>query len=265
MPIALPASFDNGLHRLRLAGGRAVIAKIRRAAPTDFFAAEARGLDALRSTQTLRVPHVFEVRADAIVLEDLGAGDATTAHWQRAGIRLARMHRSVAASFGFATDGWCGDSRQDNRQDLDGHAFFAQRRLLAQAVRAQSHGLLDSAQMRRIEHIATRLSAWLPPMPPVLVHGDLWLGNLHACADGELALIDGGAVHHGWAETDLAMLTLFGTPPRGFFDAYESGAGIGQEWRERAPLYNLYHRLNHLNLFGAAYHDSVRAVIDRYA
>jgi len=265
MRISLPTSFGNGLHRLRLDDGRAAIAKIRRGAPPDFFAAEARGLEALRATRTLRVPQVFDVGADAIVLEDLGAGQAAPADCERAGARLAQMHRTAGTAFGFDTDGWCGDSPQDNGRDDDGHAFFAQRRLLAQAVRAHASGRLEEADLRRVERIATRLSDWLPPMPPVLVHGDLWLGNLHACADGELALIDGGAVHYGWAETDLSMLILFGEPPPAFFAAYESAAGIGRKWRERAPLYNLYHLLNHLNLFGASYRSGVRAVIDRYA
>ncbi|MET0226511.1 MAG: fructosamine kinase family protein [Dokdonella sp.] len=265
MRISLPASLGNGLHRLRLADGRAAIAKVRRAAPADFFGAEARGLDALRATRTLRVPHVVDVGADAIVLEDLGAGHAGAADWRRAGTRLAQLHRAAAPSFGFATDGWCGDSPQDNRQHLDGYAFFAQCRLLAQALRAHSNGRLGDTELRRVERIAERLSDWLPPMPPVLVHGDLWLGNLHACANGELALIDGGAVHHGWAETDLSMLILFGEAPRDFYDAYESSARIGREWRERAPLYNLYHLLNHVNVFGAGYRSGVRAVINRYA
>jgi fructosamine-3-kinase len=101
-------------------------------------------------------------------------------------------------------------------------------------------------------------------MPPVLIHGDLWTANLHACANGELALIDAGAVHDGWAEADLAMLTLFGEPPPAFFAAYESESGNGGSWRERAPLYNLYHLLNHLNLFGAGYLGAVRAVLSRY-
>ncbi|HEY0230124.1 MAG TPA: fructosamine kinase family protein [Dokdonella sp.] len=264
MRLSLPASFGNGLHRLRLADGRAAIAKIRRAAPTGFFAAEARGLEALRDTRTLRVPQVFDVGAEAIVLEDLGAGHATAAHWQRAGTQLAQMHRPTGAAFGFDTDGWCGDNPQGNPRDLDGQAFFAQHRLLAQAVRAHSNGLLGIADLRRVEHIAARLSDWLPPMPAVLVHGDLWLGNLHACGGGELALIDGGAVHHGWAETDLSMLILFGEPPHDFFDAYEWQAGITRDWRERAPLYNLYHWLNHLNLFGAGYRSAVLAVMGRF-
>jgi fructosamine-3-kinase len=68
-------------------------------------------------------------------------------------------------------------------------------------------------------------------------------------------------VHYGWAEADLAMLTLFGAPPAAFFAAYEEDAGIDAGWRTRAPIYNLYHLLNHLNLFGAGYLDGVRAVL----
>jgi fructosamine-3-kinase len=70
-------------------------------------------------------------------------------------------------------------------------------------------------------------------------------------------------VHYGWAEADLAMLTLFGEPPAAFFAAYEAEAGSDSSWRTRAPLYNLYHLLNHLNLFGAAYSDAVRDALRR--
>jgi fructosamine-3-kinase len=97
------------------------------------------------------------------------------------------------------------------------------------------------------------------------VHGDLWTANLHACADGELALLDAGAVHYGWAETDLAMLTLFGEPPPALFAAYQEAADIDSGWRRRTALYNLYHLLNHLNLFGgAAYLSGVRSVLRSY-
>jgi protein-ribulosamine 3-kinase len=78
------------------------------------------------------------------------------------------------------------------------------------------------------------------------------------------ALVDAGAVHHGWAEAELAMLVLFGAPPAAFFDAYSETAPLARDWRERAPLYNLYHLLNHLNLFGTGYLSQVRAVLARW-
>src|SRR5690606_6161736 len=110
---------------------------------------------------------------------------------------------------------------QYNREDGDGFRFFAERRLLPLTRVACDRGLLPHGTARRIDGLCAKLPDFLPLWPAVLVHGDLWTGNLHACADGSLALIDAGAVHHGWAAGDLAMLTLFGAPPSPFFEAYE--------------------------------------------
>lgn len=254
----------DGLRRARAPDGRAVVVKIRRDAPAGFFDAEARALAALAASRTLRVPNVLAVDARGIVLEDLGSGRPGRDDWQRAGAALARMHAITFDRFGFDADGWCGDSPQDNTRDADGHRFFAERRLQPQGARAAASGLLNADDRRALDRICNRLPELIPPAPPALVHGDLWTANLHACANGELALIDAGAVHHGWAEADLAMLTLFGEPPPAFFAAYEMESGVDASWRERAPLYNLYHLLNHLNLFGASYLGAVRAVLRRY-
>ena len=255
----------DGTHHVRLPDGRSAFTKIRSRAPQGFFAAEARGLAALRSAEALRVPKVFAVAEHCIALEELGNGRAARSDWEQAGTALARMHALRSPRFGFDAPGWCGDNAQDNAWDNDGFHFFAECRLLPQTRSAVEAGRLDHTDARRVESVCTRLRDWLPQRPPVLVHGDLWLGNLHACADGELALIDGGAVHYGWSDGDLAMLTLFGEPPPVFFAAYETHAGVRGEWRERAPLLNLYHLLNHLNLFGGAYLGAIRAVLARFA
>lgn len=247
-----------------LADGRRVFIKRRTDVPSEFFAAEARGLAALADTATVRVPAVVAVAANGIVIEDLGHGTPSLHAWELAGRALARMHDAGSSTFGFDADGYCGDSAQDNRNEVDGFRFFAERRLLPQARCAFDRHLLDADDAHHVQMLCARLPAVLPAARPVLIHGDLWSGNLHACANGELALIDGGAVHHGWAECDLAMLTLFGEPPRAFFAAYENEAGIDSAWRQRAPLLNLYHLLNHLNLFGSGYVGDVRAVLARY-
>ncbi|HEV7490044.1 MAG TPA: fructosamine kinase family protein [Rhodanobacteraceae bacterium] len=258
------ARLPEGLHRIRRGDGGPAIAKVRRGAATGFFKAEARGLATIRDTRAFRVPDVFAVSPHGILMEDLGAGRPSRDDWERAGAHLAQMHRCNGESFGFDSDGWCGESPQDNTRSAGGHAFFVERRLHPQARRARLHGLLDENDVRDLDRICGRLGDLIPAAPAVLVHGDLWTANLHACANGELALIDAAAAHHGWAETDLAMLTLFGEPPASFFAAYETQAETNSEWRERAPIYNLYHLLNHLNLFGGGYLASVRAILSRY-
>jgi fructosamine-3-kinase len=262
LTVQLPAG--DGLHRLRLDDGRMAVCKRRQRMPASFFAAEARGLEALRAAAGLRVPDVLALGSDHIVLEDLGKGRPGPEFHPAAGRGLARQHARRGTAFGFDDDGWCGDSPQDNTRDPDGHRFFAQRRLLPQAHRAHAAGRLDSDGMARIESLCSRLPQLVPTQPAVLLHGDLWTGNLHCCADGTPALVDAGAVHHGWAEAELAMLLLFGPPSKTFFDAYTEAAPLARDWRERAPLYNLYHLLNHLNLFGDGYLPQVRAVLSAW-
>jgi fructosamine-3-kinase len=255
------APLPDGLHRLALGDGRRVIVKRRCRPPPGFFAMEAHGLELLRAAHTVRVPQVYAESNDTLVLEDLGSGHADQRAWERAGRALAQLHTRTAPTFGLDRDGWCGDSPQRNAQTTDGWRFFAECRLLPQGRRAYDANRLEQRDMAALERLCLALPSRIPARPASLVHGDLWTGNLHACADGELALIDAAAVHYGWAETDLAMLTLFGEPPAPFFAAYEETAGVDPGWRSRAPLYNLYHLLNHLNLFGKSYQGAVRTTL----
>ncbi|MCS6946075.1 MAG: fructosamine kinase family protein [Steroidobacteraceae bacterium] len=257
------APLGDGSHRLRI-DGQPVFVKRRRGAPPGFFAMEAYGLELLRSTATLRVPRVVYVADDTIVLQDLGRGRSDTAAWERAGRDLARLHRYTAPLFGLDRDGWCGDSAQRNCRMGDGWEFFASCRLLPQAERARDAGLLEARDVAAVERLCGHLRSLIPPQSASLIHGDLWTGNLHSCSDGELALLDAAAVHYGWAEADLAMLTLFGAPPEALFASYQHEQGVDGSWRSRAPIYNLYHLLNHLNLFGRSYLPSVTKILRRY-
>ncbi|MDX1588717.1 MAG: fructosamine kinase family protein [Oleiphilaceae bacterium] len=253
----------NRAWRLTLKGGRVLFAKTHPNPPSDFFTAEAAGLETLAEANAIRVPRVLAVSQQGLVLEWLD-GRPGGRHWQRMGEQLAALHGHSRRQFGFSRDNYCGLTPQPNPAMDDGFAFFAEARLLHQCRLARDRGRLDSGPVRRLEWLAGRLERWIPPQPASLIHGDLWAGNAHCGPAGEPVLID-PATHYGWAEAELAMTTLFGGFPAAFYDAYLAHGAVAPDWEERADLYNLYHRLNHLNLFGAAYHGGVVSVIRRYA
>ncbi|MAA64679.1 MAG: hypothetical protein CL581_07880 [Alteromonadaceae bacterium] len=249
--------------RATLGDGRVVFIKRLRKAPAGFFQAEADGLRAIAGIAGCRTPEVLGVTEQGLVLEWLDGAPARDFAAQL-GRGLAAMHASGSDRFGFDDDNFCGLTPQPNPWIADGHAFFAEARLLYQGRRARDAGLLGKMDLSRLETLAAKLPDWVPRMPASLIHGDLWSGNVHCDEQGAPVLID-PAAHYGWAEADLAMTTLFGRQSPAFYDAYMSASTIvGRDWEERAPLYNLYHLLNHLNLFGGGYQSQVRQVLSRY-
>ena len=103
----------------------------------------------------------------------------------------------------------------------------------------------------------------IPEQPASLLHGDLWSGNLISDCRGLPAVID-PAVYYGWAEADLAMTDLFGNYPESFYQAYTEIRSLDSGYRSRYPIYNLYHLLNHLNLFGKSYLPQIRGILSRF-
>ncbi|MCB1671253.1 MAG: fructosamine kinase family protein [Gammaproteobacteria bacterium] len=253
----------NRTGRLTLSNGRRLFVKYQTKTPADFFAAEAHGLGCLRQATDLRVPAVVHADREFLLLEDLGSGARVGDFWTRLGEGLAQLHRDKHTEFGLERDNYCGLTRQHNPTVRDGFDFFARHRLDELADRARQTGLLENRDRRRLEILAATLRDWLPEQPPVLIHGDLWSGNVHCDGRGNPALID-PACYRGWAEAELAMTTLFGGFPESFYQAYEAASAIDPGWRERAPLYNLYHLLNHLLLFGGGYLAQIRSVLSQY-
>jgi fructosamine-3-kinase len=129
---------------------------------------------------------------------------------------------------------------------------------------AQRNDALPAERLRRLEILLARLDEWLPPDPPAsLLHGDLWGGNWLVTSAGQPALID-PAVYYGHREADLAFTELFGGFPPAFYAAYREAWPLDPGYADRKELYNLYHLLNHLNLFGEGYGSSVDIILRRY-
>ena len=172
--------------------------------------------------------------------------------WADIGAALSRLHRVCGDRYGWPADYALGTVQLDNRRTAEWPAFWGEQRLAATAA------LLDRPWRERVGRLVERLGDRLPAHPPAaFLHGDLWSGNM-LVADGRLAALIDPACYHGDAEVDLAMLTLFDTPPDDFWSAY---GPLAPGWRERRPIYQLFPALVHLRLFGAGYASMVERLL----
>lgn len=233
------------------------------------FEAEARGLALLRRADTgLVVPQVIGLASDEtgalLLLGWLESVPATAASAAALGEGLTRLHRHLGEQYGLAHDNFIGATPQRNDWHDDWPTFFGEQRLLPLAERLTVVGRWPASHAPDLERLLARLPDLLPhDPPPSLLHGDLWGGNWLALPDGGAALID-PAPSFGDREADLAMTHLFGGFPPEFYDAYHAAWPPEPAATERIPLYNLYHLLNHLLLFGNRYAPSVERLLAKY-
>ena len=249
---------------IETSGGRSFCVKRQATAPQDFFAAEAANLRALARSETLRVPQVHAAEPGFILMEYIEPGSPAPDYWENLGRGLARLHNQRAPCFGFERDNYCGRTPQPNPHQDSGHLFFAEQRLLYQGQLALERSLLSNQEYQSLEALCQRLSDWIPDQAPALLHGDLWGGNIHTDCEGQPVLID-PACYWGWPEADIAMTRLFGGFAGRFYHSYLEVRPLASGWQERLPLYNLYHLLNHLNLFGRSYYPQVIQTIRRFS
>ena len=219
------------------------------------YASQFEGLNALRAAG-VRAPeplaHGLRGSEAFIEMERLELGGR--ADWPALARMLARLHRNTGDRFGWGTDNWIGLSPQKNGWSDDWIAFYRDFRLIPQLQRA---GLQHDAQTI-LENLAFYFKNYRPPAS--LLHGDLWNGNAGFLKDGTPVIFD-PAVYFGDREAELAMTELFGGFPGEFYSSYEELFPLQPGYEIRKHLYNLYHLLNHLNLFGPGYLGQVKATL----
>jgi fructosamine-3-kinase len=256
-------------------GDGLLFAKTNQADRLDLLEAEAEGLVALAqvapASLTIPVPLAWGLAGDQAVLVlpwlDLARSVSPSGAWEACGAQLARLHRhsleldpleAPGQGFGWHRDNFIGASPQRNGWRRDWGSFFSACRLQPQLRWLARKGTRMPGAEQLLEHVP----AWLGGhgAQACLVHGDLWSGNAAVLESGAGSVFD-PAVYRGDREVDLAMARLFGGFPEAFFQGYEDEWPLPEGWRDRARLYNLYHLLNHANLFGGGYINQAQSAI----
>ncbi len=240
-----------------LESGRKLFVKTYGGRPR-MYTCEANGLREIASAMVIRTPEVILVTDQLLVLEHIQPSTRNADFMPDFGRRFAELHRHTTQNFGFREDNFIGTTPQLNTPALpcDWAHFFWEYRLLYQYRLVEQHGLAR----QELTDLFLKLEAAIGPLlgtvdePPALLHGDLWSGNYMTGPDGYVCLID-PAVYYGHREADLAMTRLFGNFGDSFYDAYREAYPLASGWRRRLPVYQLYHMLNHLNLFGGGYYS----------
>lgn len=262
---------------LILSDGNSVFLKENTKENADFFSAEKDGLKALLETKTIGVPKVHSFgkyeRKSFLLMDYLQPAKQDKRFWENFGHALAEMHKADTTAlldsnesdikkYGFYRNNYIGAGHQKNTPKETWIGFFRDCRIMPQLKRAEKK--LPSSDIKKIEHIMDDLDRYLiEPEKPSLLHGDLWSGNFVAGPDGNAWLID-PAVYVGCSEADIAMTELFGGFSGTFYGTYRESGLIMPGYEERRDLYNLYHMLNHLNLFGSSYLYAVERIISGY-
>lgn len=245
-------------------GEQTFFVKLNRASQVAMFEAEAIGLQEIWATQAIRVPQpiCWGTASDSayIVLEWLELGSGKSTAWEEMGRQLARLHRSQkATAFGWQRNNTIGATPQINTWTSDWTAFFTQHRIGYQLQLAQQRGGRFPQGDRLLAAIPELLASHTPQ--PSLVHGDLWSGNAAVTQSEEPVIFD-PATYWGDREVDVAMTELFGGFPSEFYRGYNEIFPLEAGYKQRKTLYNLYHILNHFNLFGGSYESQANRMIE---
>jgi len=259
------------VQEIRLNDGSAVVAKTNSAAHLGMFHEEADGLGALAKTETVLVPRSLAViesdGAAVLLMTAIKHGSVSEGAWKRFGEELADLHQTEAGTrYGFQTDNHLGTTTQPNTWCDDWVQFNAEHRLGHQLDLAGKRGMLHTNETEQIQRVIDTLENHIPRRPkPALLHGDLWSGNALPTDEGDgerIAVIDPACyIGDGWA--DIAMMKLFGGFPDGCYQAYEANVSDRKQLDTRIVVYQLYHVLNHVNLFGRSYVGQAMSLVEK--
>lgn len=262
----------NEAYGLMLTGGKCIFMKSNTKDNLSLFTAEAVGLTAIARTKAIGTPQILCVGTDEekggysfLLLEFISGKNRNRNYWEDFARQLSEMHRAPTAGlvangrYGFDSDNYIGMRRQVNTGCDSWISFFRDYRLEPQFKDAARY--FDREDRKRIVRFLDHIDEVLvEPEHPSLLHGDLWSGNVITGNDGGAWLID-PAVYVGHAEADIAMTELFGGFPPVFYDAYKEAALLKPGYERRRDVYNLYHLLNHLNMFGRMYLPAVKRIV----
>ena len=241
--------------------------KLNKPNSLHMFEAEATGLQEIKNSHSLRVPTpICSGRNDTnswLVLEYIEMDHITKNGSAALGIGLAEMHRISFEKFGWMQNNTIGSTPQINNFSFDWIQFWRKHRLGYQLQLARTNGYTGRL-LKQGEYLMAELEAFFPETPQVasLLHGDLWSGNYSYDLAGRPVLYD-PAIYYGDRETDLAMTELFGGFSTTFYAAYSEAYPLDPGYKTRKILYNLYHILNHLNLFGVSYLNQAEDMMEK--
>ncbi len=226
----------------------------------EMFTVEATGLEEISKTKTILVPQPIcsglISSHSYLVLTYLDLGNSNTARWSQLGQQLAALHQAIApAQFGWHRQNNIGSTPQINNWSADWAQFFSEQRL---GYQFQLAGLNKFPQGQQLLAAIPKLLNHQPAVS--LVHGDLWGGNAGFTTTGQPVIFD-PATHYADREVDLAMTELFGGFPTAFYQGYEAVYPLAAGYQQRKVIYNLYHVLNHYNLFGGSYLNQANSSI----
>lgn len=245
--------------------GQVFFVKTNSASSIDMFRAEAKGLEEMARTGTIRVPRpicqgCYDQQA-FLVLEylDLVAPRDKDCWWQL-GKNLAHLHRITSASFGWTLDNTIGSTPQPNAMSEDWVGFFREKRLEHQLRLARDRGRIFEDSDTLLDGLGEFFHDYTPV--PSLIHGDLWNGNVSFLKSGEPVVYD-PALYYADREAEFGIIDMFGGFAPEFYEAYNSEWPLDPGFGARKGLYLLYHQLNHFNLFGTSYASSCQATLNK--